>query len=291
MAPRTIKLNDGRQIPWIGFGTGTALFRKDATQLVVQAIDNGINHLDGAQVYRNEDTLGLAIKESGKPRSELFVTTKLNPGETVNIKGTLEESLRKLQLDHVDLFLVHSPHPANKEGKLQDVWRQMEEVQAAGLATSIGVSNFRVEDLEQILQTAKVVPAVNQIELHPYVWDTARSIVEFGNEHGILTASYGGLTPIVRAPGGPVDPVIASIRERIERTRGEPVSAGQVLTKWLLQKGAIVITTTSKVERIKEFLDAENLPDLEEKEILAIDNAGLKRHVRAFMHVVFGETK
>jgi diketogulonate reductase-like aldo/keto reductase len=173
----TITLNDGNEIPWLGFGTGTALYGRDAKDLVSMAIKTGIVHLDGAQVYRNEDSLGAAIKDSGKPRSELWVTTKLSPltpeGKTsadINVKATLQESLRKLDLDYVDLFLIHSPHPANEEGSLQHLWRGMEEVKDSGLAKSIGVSNFRVEDLNVILEEvkkgkSKYVPAVNQVSV------------------------------------------------------------------------------------------------------------------------------
>ena len=161
---KRVTLNDGHQIPWLGFGTGTALYRQDATSLVKQAIATGMTHLDGAQMYQNEDSLGDGIKASGKDRSELFITTKLDklaPGETV--KESLEKSLKKLQIDHVDLFLIHCPLPAATEGKLPDLWRGMEEAQAADLAKSIGVSNFRVEDLQTILKSGSVVPAVNQV--------------------------------------------------------------------------------------------------------------------------------
>lgn len=285
-----VTLNDGRQIPWLGFGTGTALYKQDAANLVKQAIATGVTHLDGAQVYENEDSLGEGIKASGKPRSELFVTTKLfklNPGETV--KESLEKSLKRLQLDYVDLFLIHTPLPAAEEGKILDIWKGFEEVQAAGLAKSIGVSNFRVEDLQTVLKGGTVVPAVNQIELHPYVWKAAKPIHNFGTAHGIRTVSYGGLTPIVRAAGGPLDTVLKSISARLAKTRGAPVTPGQVLTKWLLQKDAVVVTTSSKQSRIQEFLDSENIPDLEEEEINAIEEAGSKLHKRAFMHRVFGE--
>jgi diketogulonate reductase-like aldo/keto reductase len=259
----TITLNNGIRVPWLAFGTGTALYGKDAADSVRIAIENGITHLDGAQMYNNEDTLGAGIKASGKPRSELYIVTKLNvlsPGETV--KESLEASLKKLGVDYVDLFLIHSPAPASKEGRLKEWWQGMEEVNKAGLAKSIGVSNFRVEDLKVILDGTQIVPAVNQvfvprtqiytfnivngclvqIELHPYVWKAARAIVEFGQEHGIVTASYGGQTPIVRVAGGPVDGVLSTIRQRLEKTRGQPVSSSQVLTKWILQKGAIVVT-------------------------------------------------
>jgi diketogulonate reductase-like aldo/keto reductase len=165
---KLFNLNNGATIPWLGFGTGTALYGRDAANLVRLAIDNKITHLDGAQMYNNEDTLGAGIKASGKPRSELFVTTKLAklaPGQTV--KESLKASLNKLGLDYVDLFLIHDPTPATKEGKLSQWWQGMEEVQREGLAKSIGVSNFRVEDLKVILDSGKIVPAVNQAGFLP----------------------------------------------------------------------------------------------------------------------------
>ena len=165
---KSFNLNTGATIPWLGFGTGTALYGKDAANLVHLAIDNKITHLDGAQAYNNEDSLGAGIKAAGKPRSELFVTTKLGnlaPGQTV--KESLQASLKKLGLDYVDLFLIHDPTPATKEGKLAQWWQGMEEVQREGLAKSIGVSNFRVEDLKVILDSGKVVPAVNQAGFLP----------------------------------------------------------------------------------------------------------------------------
>jgi len=241
----TITLNNGVRVPWLGFGTGTALYGKDAAESVRAAIDNGITHLDGAQLYNNEDTLGAGIKASGKPRSELYIVSKLNskalnPSQTV--KQLLEESLRKLGLDYIDLFLIHDPTPASTVGKLKELWKAMEGVQKDGLSKSIGVSNFKVEHLKEILDGAEIVPAVNQIELHPYVWKAAEPIVNLGKEHGIVTASYGGQTPLVRVPGGPLDEVLPRICERLEKTRGQPVTSGQVLSKWILQKGAIVVT-------------------------------------------------
>lgn len=125
-------------------------------------------------MYNNEDTLGAGIRASNKPRSELFVTTKLNgkaltPGQT--IKESLKESLAKLGLDYVDLFLIHDPTPATKEGnsKLADWWKQMEDVHMDGLAKAIGVSNFRVEDLNVVLETGKVIPAANQVFRNAYI--------------------------------------------------------------------------------------------------------------------------
>ncbi|KAJ3514355.1 hypothetical protein NLJ89_g2431 [Agrocybe chaxingu] len=291
--PATFTLKSGATIPWLGFGTGTALYQKDAAASVQAAIENGITHLDGAQMYNNEDTLGAGIKASGKPRSELFVTTKLD-GRVLGdktITETLKDSLAKLGLDYVDLFLIHDPTPATKISPqtLGAWWAELEEIQRAGLAKDIGVSNFKVEDLKIILESGKVVPAANQIELHPYVWKAAEPIVKLCHEKGIVVESYGGLTPIVRVQNGPLDPILASIRERVEKTRGAAVSTGQILTKWLLQKEIVVVTTTTKVERIREFLDVENVPDLTPEEIQAIDEGGSKLHKRVFMGHVFGE--
>ncbi|KJA27472.1 hypothetical protein HYPSUDRAFT_74938 [Hypholoma sublateritium FD-334 SS-4] len=280
-------LNTGAQIPAIGFGTGTALFKKDATALVRLAIENGITHLDGAQMYDNEGTLGAGVKASGKPRSELFITTKiftLAPGQTIT--ESLKASLARFGFDYVDLFLIHDPTKA-PAGELGKWWAGMEEVYHAGLAKAIGVSNFQVEHINEILQTAKVVPAANQIEFHPYVWKAAEPIVKLCKEKGILIESYGGLTPIVRAPGGPLDPVLENIRSRLEKTDGIPVSAGQVLSKWILQKDAVVVTTSTKAERIQEFLVVENVSDLTQEELQAIDDAGSKLHKRVFMHHAF----
>lgn len=170
MSKLEFTLNDGTRIPWLGFGTGTALYQQDASDLVRQAIENGVTHLDGAQMYQNEETLGQGIKLSGKPRSELFVTTKLkglSPGQTV--KDTLLDSLKKLGLDYVDLFLVHDPTPYTKENRLRDVWSQMEALKDEGLAKSVGVSNFKVEDLNEILPEAKIIPSMNQVgrRTHP----------------------------------------------------------------------------------------------------------------------------
>ena len=157
-----IPLNDGTQIPWLGFGTGTALFRQDAEAAVKTAIACGFVHLDGAQMYGNEDSLGAGIAASGKPRSELFVTTKLDKlPKGATVRSTLADSLKKLRLDYVDLFLIHMPthHP----GRLAQVWKEFEALQRESLTRSIGVSNFSVRDLEELLEGANVVPAVNQV--------------------------------------------------------------------------------------------------------------------------------
>ncbi|PFH54224.1 hypothetical protein AMATHDRAFT_135764 [Amanita thiersii Skay4041] len=285
-----ITLNDGTQVPWLAFGTGTVHYRRDATPVVELALNNGITHLDGAQAYANEESIGAGIKAAGKPRSELYIVTKLNEHTPVkDVRTSLLSSLQKLGVDYVDLFLIHSPHGHNSQGTLPALWKEMEEIKKDGLAKSIGVSNFRVEDLNIVLENAQIKPAVNQIEFHPYVWKAIKPVVELCKEQGIIVASYGGRSSIARLPGGPVDEVLETIRARVEKTHGQPVSAGQILTKWILQKNAIVVMTTTKESRIKEFIDAENVPDLTTEEINAIEDSGSQIHKRIFMRHVFGE--
>ncbi|KAG7092719.1 hypothetical protein E1B28_009049 [Marasmius oreades] len=288
----TITLNDGNQIPWVGFGTGTAHYSRDAKDVVVTAIRAGVRHLDGAQIYGNESSLGAGIKEFGVPRSELFVTTKLTEKldlgkETPRTK--LLESLEKLGLDYVDLYLIHSPAYAQEHGKLQEWWKGMEEIKQEGLAKSIGVSNHGVNTLKEILQVATITPSTNQIEFHPYVWKAAKPIYDLCKEKGIVVQSYGGLVPVYRAPDGPLDPVLRGIAQRLSNETGKAVTLAHVLTKWQIQKGVVVVTTSSKEHRIKETLEVPNLPDLTEDEITEIEDVGSEVHQRIYMKHCFKE--
>ncbi|KAG1735552.1 NADP-dependent oxidoreductase domain-containing protein [Suillus lakei] len=281
MTISTLSLNDGNQVPWIAFGTGTALFQQDAQNTVETAIANGFTHLDGAQMYENEESLGAGIKASGAARSALFVTTKLHrlqPGQTA--KTALQVSLKKLGLEYVDLYLVHVP--GDHAGHLKEVWKSMEECKREGLSKSIGVSNFEVEHLEEILEGAEFPPSVNQVEIHPYVWKSLQPVIALHKQRSIITSSYGGLSPLFRAPGGPLDPVIEKIRARLEFSRGQTVSVGQVLNKWLQQYGILVVTTSSKADRMREYLDTANVPELTADEIESIENAGAQHHQKFF---------
>ncbi|KZT52047.1 Aldo/keto reductase, partial [Calocera cornea HHB12733] len=277
MSVPVFKLLDGTTIPQLAFGTGTALYQKNVVEPVLAAIKASYTHIDAAQVYGNEDSVGEAIAQSGVPRESLYVTTKvvkLDPGETVteSIKG----SLAKLKLSYVDLFLIHSPTGFEAPGRLEEVWKGLEEVKDLGLTKSIGVSNFRIKDFDRVLKIAKYKPVVNQIEFHPYVYKQLLPLLKLQEQHGILTESFGGLTPITKRPEGPLTPVLDEIAKKIGGT------PGQVLLKWQEQKGIIDVTTTTKEERLKEYLGAYSLPNLSEADITAIDTAGAKLHSRHF---------
>ncbi len=173
MSQLTIKLNDGREIPWLGFGTGTALYGKDAETSVSNAITKGFVHLDGAQMYQNEDSLGKAIAAAGVPREKLFVTTKLYKlaeGETV--RDSLLQSLKKLHVDYVDLYLVHVPQEFGSG--LKEIWKQFEALKDEGLAKSIGVSNCRIRDFAALGLDepggVRIPPVINQVSQSSGMW-------------------------------------------------------------------------------------------------------------------------
>ena len=161
MSPPSITLADGTVVPWLAFGSGTSLWQQDASAQVANAIKAGFTHIDTAQMYANEDSVGAGIAASGVPRSSLYITTKLDrlPAGTT-VRDALVESLKMLRVDYVDQFLVHMPvdHP-----DLKQTWKDMEAVHAEGLAKAIGVSNFQPKHLDVILDGAKVIPAVNQV--------------------------------------------------------------------------------------------------------------------------------
>ncbi|KAJ5888863.1 hypothetical protein N7495_008904 [Penicillium taxi] len=279
-AIRTAVLNDGIAIPIIGFGAGTKWSnRTNSTELnrpLIESVNNatklGYNHLDGAEVYGTETELGQAIQESGLSRDKLFVTTKVIVN-IADIGKAIDESLKKLKLDYVDLYLIHSPFFAKDDAELQAAWASMEKVKASGKARSIGVSNFLQSHLETILKTATVIPSVNQIELHPYLQHG--NLLPFHESKGIKTVSYGPLTPLLRAPGGPVDPLLSQLATKYA------VSESEILLRWTIDRGAVAITTSSKESRLTNYLRALTF-ELTPKEVEEISELGQQKHYRAF---------
>ncbi|KAJ1311080.1 hypothetical protein OPQ81_009584 [Rhizoctonia solani] len=276
----TIRLNDGTIVPTLAFGTGTALYSKDSTTEVRQAIGKaGYTHIDCAEAYGNESSTGQAIQESGVPREQLFVTSKCSSKDP---RKALEKTLEELKTTYVDLYLIHSPI---QTPNISEAWKTMEDLKAEGKARSIGVSNFRVKDLKTVLEVAKVIPSVNQIEVHPYVLASIQPVLELCHQHRITIESYGPLTPLIRHPGGPVDQPIKKVAARMAKGPDVGlVTEGQVLLKWAQQRtGGIVITTSSKLDRLLEQKAALDLPPLSNEELRSIETEGAKKHYRHFM--------
>jgi 2,5-diketo-D-gluconate reductase A len=258
----TIQLNDGHTIPQLGFG----VFQIDPTETaraVAEALEVGYRHIDTAEMYGNEKEVGEAIQASGLARGDVFVTSKLNNGfhRPDDARRAFDGTLSDLGLDHVDLFLIHWPLPTLYDGDYVSTWKTLEEFQREGRSTSIGVSNFEVEHLERLAAESDVVPAVNQIELHPYLLN--EEVRAYDEANGIATQAW---SPI--AQGGVLDdPVITAIADKVGRT------PAQVVLRWHIQRGNIVFpksTTPARIAENFELFDFE-LDDGDVEQIDALD--------------------
>lgn len=283
------KLNDGRSIPLLGYGLGTANYKKPGSttfdQQVVDytltAVQVGFTHLDGAEAYGNEEELGAAIKAAGVPREQLFVTTKYSPRATGTIEEAFARSLEKLGLDYVDLYLIHAPYwPGVDDAALQARWAELEAIQASGRARSIGLSNFLQDHVAAVLKTAKVVPAINQIEYHPYLQHG--DIVAFHRKHNIALAAYGPLTALLRGAPGPLDAVYAQLAAKYN------VSTGAVALRWVLDQDIVTLTTSSSEKRLQGYLQDTAAFHLTADEVAEISRVGLQKHYRGFWKPHFG---
>ncbi|KAJ9115864.1 hypothetical protein QFC22_005006 [Naganishia vaughanmartiniae] len=259
----TFKLNNGRQIPAVGLGTWHS---DDARNAVKTALMTGYRHIDTAQAYRNEAAVGEGIKLAGVPRESIFLSTKINNMNHKHVAQTMEESLQKLQTDYVDLVLMHWPvsiDPAGekqtvvyKDWKFTDTWREMEKLVETGKARSIGVSNFGIRNLETLLASARIVPAVCQNELHPHCPST--KLVDFCKSKGIHATAYSCLG----SSNSPLadDKTVKAIAD----AHGKTIQ--QVLLVWGLKRGTSVIPKSEKEYRIQSNFDLDGL-DLTEEEM------------------------
>ncbi|MEV4845011.1 aldo/keto reductase [Micromonospora matsumotoense] len=236
-----ISLNDGNTIPQLGFGV-YQIGPKDTAEAVSRALEIGYRHIDTAEMYGNEAEVGEAIRACGLDRGEVFVTSKLNNGfhRPEDARKAFESTLSALKMGHIDLFLIHWPLPTRYDGDFVSTWKALEEFQRDGWARSIGVSNFQVPHLERLAAEADVVPAVNQIEVHPYL--TNEQVRAYGDAHNILTEAW---SPIAQ---GKVldDPTIVDIAEQVGRT------PAQVVLRWHVQRGDIVFPKSTTPKRIEE---------------------------------------
>jgi 2,5-diketo-D-gluconate reductase A len=252
----TVTLHDGVEIPQLGFGV-FQVPPEETRQVVEAALAGGYRHIDTAGAYRNEMGVGEAIAASGLARDEVFVTTKLWNAEQ-GYESTLaafEKSLDRLGLDHVDLYLIHWPVPS--EDRYLDTWRAFEEIREEGRSRSIGVSNFRVEDLERLEAEAERRPTVNQIELHPRLQQA--DLRAWHADHGIATEAWSPL-----AQGALLDDeTIETIAAHHEKT------PAQTILRWHLQLGNVVIPKSVTPERIRENVEIFDF-ELSEDDMAAI---------------------
>jgi 2,5-diketo-D-gluconate reductase A len=261
-----LPLNDGRRIPQLGLGTWQTP-NADAARVVADAIACGYRHIDTAAIYHNEEGVGQGIAASGIARGQIFVTTKLwnaDQGYDSALRA-LDQSLARLKLDAVDLYLIHWPCPAH--GQALASWKALIQARRDGKAKSIGVSNFRAEDLERIIGETGVTPAVNQIELHPWLQQHALRAVH--GQHGIATESWSPL-----AQGGALlsDATLARIAAKHGKT------AAQAVLRWHLQSGLVVFPKSVHPERIRENLGALDFT-LDEADMAAIAQLDASKRV------------
>ncbi len=235
----TITLRDRRAIPQLGFGVFQIAPGRDTQTAVEAALAAGYRHIDTAAIYRNEGDVGAAIRASGLPPGSVWVTTKLANADqgASTASRAFADSLERLGLDAVDLYLLHWPHERRLES-----WRVLEELQAESLARSIGVSNFLVRNLDELMARASVPPAVNQIELSPFLYRSRQDTLHRCAEEGIAVEAYSPLTKGRRLD----DPTVAAIAAEVGRT------SAQVLIRWSLQKGFVVLPRSSNPSRIAE---------------------------------------
>ena len=260
----SITLNNGVTIPQVGYGV-FQIPAADAQRMTEAALAAGYRHIDTAAGYQNEEGVGLGVRESGVPRSEVFVTTKLWNADQGYEKAlrAFEVSRSRLGFDYIDLYLIHFPVPQRR--LYAETWKALEKLYADGLVRAIGVSNFKFPYLDRLLATADVVPAVHQIEVHPTYQQA--ELEALTRAHGIAIEAY---SPLGRGADLQSD-VITSIAARFD------VSSAQVIIRWHLQRGRVVLPKSASIERLAANLDTNGF-ELTEEDLMAIE--GLEQGLR-----------
>ncbi|MFP5112503.1 aldo/keto reductase [Bacillaceae bacterium C204] len=271
MVPTNLKntttLHNGVQMPWVGLGVFKVNEGEEVVQSVKAAIKNGYISIDTAAIYKNEEGVGQAIKESGIPREELFITTKLWNAEQ-GYESTLEAfetSLEKLGLDYLDLYLIHWPG----KNKYKETWKAFEKLYKEGRVRAIGVSNFQVHHLEDLISSAEIKPMVNQVEFHPHL--TQKELLSYCKKEGIQLEAWSPLKQ------GQLlnEPVLEDLAHKYNK------SVAQVILRWDLQHGVVTIPKSIKEHRIIENADIFDF-ELSAEDMEKID--GLNQDSRAGSH-------
>jgi diketogulonate reductase-like aldo/keto reductase len=238
-----VKLNTGDAMPSVGFGTWQLLPGRTARNAVTAAVDTGYRLVDTARIYGNETSVGKAVAASGVPRKDIFVTTKLwNASQGYDkARKAFKNSLKRLSMDYVDLYLIHWPISA----KRSESWRALCELYESGKAKNIGVSNYTIRHLQELLSESNIVPAVNQIEFHPFLYEEQRELLDFCKQHDIVVEAYSPL-----AHGKTTD---NQVLPAIAQKHGK--STAQVILRWCVQHGTIPLPKSSNPDHIRDNLD------------------------------------
>jgi len=250
-----VKLNNGIEMPVFGLGTWKMDDGKEAGDAVKVALEMGYRLIDTATLYGNERSVGEAIRTSGIPREEIFLTTKLWPTDFFTPRKAFEKSLEKLGLGYVDLYLVHWPIPLMPKG----VWTALEKIYEEKLARSIGISNYGIDEIEKLLTYTHIPPTVNQVKFSPF--DYEKDLLEYCNKKNIVLEAYSPLTRGTKLH----DATIQDIAQKRGKT------PAQVMIRWCLEHGTIVIPKSSNPERLKENADVFDWK-LTPEDITALDS-------------------
>ncbi|GMM41341.1 hypothetical protein ACO0OE_000631 [Hanseniaspora uvarum] len=276
---------NGEQIK-IGFGVGSywRIYKSEhkvnfVPELVEQlktAIKSGFKMLDGAEAYNTYEEIGAALKETGVKREDIWITDKYLT-KSYDLRGStgpidsLNRALGLMDLDYVDMYLLHTPTITKENAgiTLEEAWEQCEKLVELGKAKQIGVSNFRVEDLQRIMKVCKIKPMCNQIEFHPYLQSQSPGIREYCYSNGIQIEAFSVLTPLTKCGDDPIENPIIPIVEKLSKKYGKTNS--QILLRWSTQLGILALTTTSNAERIKQSLEIFDF-ELTKEELIEIIN-------------------
>ena len=251
--PTSLPLLGGNSIPIVGFGTWQ-IHGRSAYDAVLTALEVGYRHIDTAAVYENEEEVGRALRDSGLPRHEVFITTKLRP-DRPGAERAIEASLRRLGTDHVDLWLIHWPP---RRGVGIELWREIVRLSEEGLATSVGVSNYESEQIDELIAGSGVVPAVNQVRWSPFVHDPAR--LAHSRDRGVVLEGY---SPFNASRLG--DPALVAI------AADHGVTAAQVVLRWHVDHGIVVIPKSTHRDRIATNFDIFGF-SLDSEELARLDH-------------------
>lgn len=283
--PITIGAGSGTKWQWFKKNQNNGNLTQELVDQLKLAINVGFNHIDSAEYYTTHEEVAAAMKQSGKAREDLFLTTKYSPGYlgtlciTLGPLESIDKALKEFDTDYIDLFLIHSPffdEECLKGMTLLKAWQQMLEVKKLGKVRHIGVLNFAIPHLQEILAIfPDVVPEVNQIEVHAQLQEQTPGILDFCRSHGIQVEAYGPLLPLFRSEQSPIVPEVEKLAQKYQKT------PAQILLRWVYQQGIIPITTLTNEQRLCDALDIVNF-QLEQKDLDALTQLGLVHRQRNF---------